>query len=225
MGHELLTIKEIARRLDVPESNIRYYRDRFDDFLPSVGEGRKRRYLPEALDVFRFIVERYKEDRSTDEVGQELMQHFPRQARIESNRPGEHLPAFSKDDERTGDPYALLQRQARVMERLSELLVARDESGNDFNRLRRDQAKLKKAFLLLWKNHKKSRLQAGQPNPSGNGSLEAVLTALRSELDRLEQEQRDFESRVWSELDQLKQQMRLCLERMDGQPASSDSEA
>ena len=56
MSDELLTIKEIARQLDLPESNIRYYRDRFEDFLPYVGEGRKRRYKPEALDVFRFIV-------------------------------------------------------------------------------------------------------------------------------------------------------------------------
>ncbi len=50
MNQEFLTIKEIARRLDLPESNIRYYRDRFDRLLPSAGQGRKKRYKPEKPD-------------------------------------------------------------------------------------------------------------------------------------------------------------------------------
>jgi len=52
-----LTLKEIAKRLGVPESNLRYYRNRIGDFLPSAGKGRRRRYFPEAEEIFRKTIE------------------------------------------------------------------------------------------------------------------------------------------------------------------------
>ncbi|WP_081904367.1 MerR family transcriptional regulator [Brevibacillus thermoruber] len=55
MPGKLLTIAEIAKQLDIPESTARFYRDRFEAFVPSVGEGRKKRYLPEAAEVLRFM--------------------------------------------------------------------------------------------------------------------------------------------------------------------------
>ena len=54
---QLSTLKDIARRLDVPESNLRYYRNRIGDFLPSTGKGRRRRYFPEAEEIFRKTIE------------------------------------------------------------------------------------------------------------------------------------------------------------------------
>ncbi|MEW5946457.1 MAG: MerR family transcriptional regulator [bacterium] len=54
---KLFTLKEIAEEIGVPESNLRYYRTRIGDFLPSVGRGRKRRYHADAVDVFKRTVE------------------------------------------------------------------------------------------------------------------------------------------------------------------------
>lgn len=65
---ELLTLKEIAARLGVPESNLRYYRNRVGEFLPSAGEGRRRRYFPEAVEVLRRTVDLVSQGVSLDRV-------------------------------------------------------------------------------------------------------------------------------------------------------------
>ncbi|MDL2209858.1 helix-turn-helix domain-containing protein [Desulfovibrio sp. OttesenSCG-928-O18] len=60
----LLTIAELARNLDLPESTTRYYCNRFAAHLPSVGEGRRRRYKPEALEKLRTIAQTMRRDKN-----------------------------------------------------------------------------------------------------------------------------------------------------------------
>lgn len=60
----LLTIAELARNLDLPESTTRYYCNRFAAHLPSVGEGRRRRYKPEALEKLRTIAATMRRDKN-----------------------------------------------------------------------------------------------------------------------------------------------------------------
>jgi DNA-binding transcriptional MerR regulator len=74
---ELLTIAEIAKRLSIPESTVRYYRDMFADFVPSVGEGRGRRYTEESLDVLRFIADSLRAGVPKEEVQAMLQQRYP----------------------------------------------------------------------------------------------------------------------------------------------------
>lgn len=78
MADKLLTIAEIAKQLDIPESTVRFYRDRFEVFVPSVGEGRKKRYLPEATEVLRFIAENFKRNTTAMEIEEALSRMFPR---------------------------------------------------------------------------------------------------------------------------------------------------
>jgi DNA-binding transcriptional MerR regulator len=60
MGSEaLLTLREIAVRLGIPESTARFYRDSFLDSIPVVGTGRRRRYPAAALKVMRTIAEAF----------------------------------------------------------------------------------------------------------------------------------------------------------------------
>ncbi|WP_019380328.1 MerR family transcriptional regulator [Actinomadura geliboluensis] len=78
-----MTIAEIAKVLDIPESTARYYRDSFIDYIPSVGEGRKKRYRPEASEVLRFIAEGFKRKLTAKEIEYGLSQMFPRNFDIE----------------------------------------------------------------------------------------------------------------------------------------------
>ena len=55
----LLTLKQLAEELHLPESTVRYYRDAFLDHIPSVGTGRRRRYPREAVAVLRSIADDY----------------------------------------------------------------------------------------------------------------------------------------------------------------------
>lgn len=53
MENKLLTIAQIAKELRMPESTARYYRDKFIEYIPYVGEGRSKRYRPETVEVLR----------------------------------------------------------------------------------------------------------------------------------------------------------------------------
>ncbi len=55
----LLTLRQLAQELSLPESTVRYYRDAFLDHIPSVGIGRRRRYPREAVSVLREIAWSY----------------------------------------------------------------------------------------------------------------------------------------------------------------------
>lgn len=69
---------ELARYLNVPESTIRFYCTRFADFLPSTGEGRKRRYAFACLEVLSYIRKQLPQMRSSDALESALARRFPR---------------------------------------------------------------------------------------------------------------------------------------------------
>lgn len=70
----LATLRDIATKLQLPESTVRYYRDAFAHHVPTVGSGRRRRYPPEAVAMLRLIAVLYQEGRSRDQVEYELSQ-------------------------------------------------------------------------------------------------------------------------------------------------------
>jgi len=72
----LLTLAEIARRLGLPESTVRYYRNRFRDYVPAVGEGKTRRYRPEALDVLRFVADSIRAGVPAEDIEAALRERF-----------------------------------------------------------------------------------------------------------------------------------------------------
>ncbi|HPN95389.1 MAG: hypothetical protein BWY28_00667 [bacterium ADurb.Bin236] len=77
-GQDLFTLKDIAQRLNLPESTLRKYRDAYPQFIPYVGSGREKRYRAEAEEVFKAIRER-RVDRhlSWEDTESELADIFP----------------------------------------------------------------------------------------------------------------------------------------------------
>ncbi len=63
-----LTLRAIALALDIPESTVRYHRDTFADYLPVVGNGRRRRYPFTTVPLFRTIAAAYAEGLTRDEI-------------------------------------------------------------------------------------------------------------------------------------------------------------
>jgi len=68
----LYTIRDVARELGLPESTVRYYRNAFAAYLPSVGTGRRRRYPAEAIPLLRLVAEGYAQNRPRIEIEQAL---------------------------------------------------------------------------------------------------------------------------------------------------------
>lgn len=78
----LLTIKEISRELGIPESTLRYWRDKYEEFIPAVGKGRKKRYREEALMVFKRISELISDNLSANEIAERLSIEFARNIEV-----------------------------------------------------------------------------------------------------------------------------------------------
>ncbi|MFO8031037.1 MAG: MerR family transcriptional regulator [Desulfohalobiaceae bacterium] len=197
---EYLTIKEIARRLEVPESNIRYYRDRFQEFLPAVGQGRKKRYKAQALEVFRYIVQAYQNDLSTEQIAQKLQQDFPRHL-----LPAQDLQEGDQENSKQSIYFqGLLQSQASTMERLSQALLQKDSLSSEVYRLDQEQQRLKKGLVLLWKNSKQGQKQKQQLSPESEESLQR----LGRDIEDLRQRQEEMQAWVERELQEIKMQLK-----------------
>lgn len=83
MEQQLLTMAQIAKELGLAESTARFYRDRFEDFIPSVGEGRKKRYKPETVEVLRFIADGFNRNLTTADIEGRLTRVFARNIEVE----------------------------------------------------------------------------------------------------------------------------------------------
>lgn len=73
-----LTMAQIAQQLSLPESTVRYYRDKFSEWIPMVGEGRHRRYRPEAVEILRAIADVLRNHGTPDAVIAVLSHSYPR---------------------------------------------------------------------------------------------------------------------------------------------------
>lgn len=74
-----LSIREISRRIDVPESTLRYYRNSFGPYIPTVGSGRNRRHPEEAVEVYKTISRLFAAGESRETI----------RSRLEAARQGE----------------------------------------------------------------------------------------------------------------------------------------
>ena len=79
-GKKVLSVAEIARELELPESTVHYWKNRFAQHLPSVGRGRQKRFKPEAIEVFGTISRLLKEGHTARDVMDQLSQNYPLQA-------------------------------------------------------------------------------------------------------------------------------------------------
>ncbi len=75
---ELLTIKDIAATLGAPESTILHWRNQYDEFLPSVGEGKRKRYRKTAIEVLRSVQDRLNRNETATEIREALSREYPR---------------------------------------------------------------------------------------------------------------------------------------------------
>lgn len=119
----LLSIADISRRFSLPESTTRYYCKRFAAFIPSVGEGRRRRYRKETLEVIAAILEEMQKSRTAAAVETALETRFPRNALALSN---EHacrpVAATGGESLLSAGALHLLERQTHALELIAELM-------------------------------------------------------------------------------------------------------
>jgi len=133
----LLTLRQIADELGLPESTVRYYRDAFLDRVPFVGTGRRRRYPPEAVAVLRSIAERYAAGQTRVQIAASI-DASPAAGRAVAVRGGRTGHALAIDEVTNLDLLAAildgereqrdaLWRLANEIVRLTDVLAGQDE--------------------------------------------------------------------------------------------------
>jgi len=124
ISESLLSIADISRHFSLPESTTRYYCKRFSNFIPSVGEGRRRRYRRETLEVIAAILEQMQKSRTAAAVEDALNARFPRNAVAvaDCGAPSlsPHLPA--ENDFFPAAALQILERQTSAIEGIAHLL-------------------------------------------------------------------------------------------------------
>lgn len=133
----LLSIIDIARHFSLPESTARYYCKRFAAFIPSCGEGRRRRFRAEVIPVIQTVLKVMREARTASAVEQELARLYPRNAETATElcvSVTPTLPTAENSLALQGDLPALavqlLQQQSHALENIGtalQMMVKRQE--------------------------------------------------------------------------------------------------
>lgn len=122
----MLTIADIARHFSLPESTARYYCKRFASYMPCVGDGRRRRYRPETLQVVQCILDAMQTARNAAAVESTLAARFARNAEGDADQQDANLPAHCGTLHPAPLPdhaLALLEQQTRAMEGIASALA------------------------------------------------------------------------------------------------------
>ncbi|MCR5813766.1 MAG: MerR family transcriptional regulator [Desulfovibrio sp.] len=122
---QLFSIADIARHFSLPESTCRYYCKRFAEYIPSVGEGRRRRYRKTTIDVISAILEEMKKSRTANAVEDALAIRFPRNALSVREEEFLEVPKpVALHAEQIFPPIALnfMERQTQALEGIAKML-------------------------------------------------------------------------------------------------------
>ena len=124
VAESLLSIADISRHFSLPESTTRYYCKRFAHFIPSVGDGRRRRYRRETLEVIAAVLEQMQKSRTAAAVEDALNARFPRNAvavaDADSSTALAEVP--SGNDFFPSAALQILERQTNAIEGIAHLL-------------------------------------------------------------------------------------------------------
>lgn len=164
MDDKLTTIAAIAKILELPESTVRYYRDRFSVYIPVEGKGRNRRYPPEAINVLRMVAEGLRNNLTAMEVEQQLSHSFSKFIDVEQE-PQQPTTAAQQQS------YLTLAEREREIQSRERLTAALEMLANQ------------KAAIERIEEHSKELKDKDQ-------AREMELQELRARVDKLEMPER-----------------------------------
>lgn len=101
------SLNQIARKLNVPASTLRYWKDNTFEFMDYVQKGRAKRYTEQSLQVLTRVKELKEQDMDLDDIKQVLIKEFPLNvdAQTTSNQAGyEQAKEVTHQGEGTKNP-------------------------------------------------------------------------------------------------------------------------
>jgi DNA-binding transcriptional MerR regulator len=132
------TLKEIAEAVSIPESTLRLYRDEFEEYLPAMGEGRRRRYADSTATLLRQVVEWKKKGWSATQIRDGL-------AKVQ--RPQDKARRRTTDERLDEIAARLITQQSEVAALRIEVGALREEIRNLTDALRQPALTMEEALL------------------------------------------------------------------------------
>ncbi|EGB15019.1 putative transcriptional regulator, MerR family [Pseudodesulfovibrio mercurii] len=195
-GKKVLSVAEIARELDLPESTVHYWKNRFAQHLPSVGRGRQKRFKPEAVEIFSTISRLLKEGHTARDVMEQLSQDYPLQADAVPVAASAAAPvqAAGSMDQVMGMAAAIGLEIARsVGEGIRSVLDAGNADGPDVSEVRRGLEEAASRIGVA--------VEATEALRAENRELKEKLAVMEAEMIRLRKDRREMEKYL---LDKIK---------------------
>lgn len=178
---KLLTIAEISKQVGIPESTVRYYRDKFEPFFPTVGKGRNRRYRPEAIDIVKVIAEGFNRNMTAMEIEEGLTRMFSMDVSVVEQTAATTTATQQQSLEEIKS--ALLQTVTTIgtlnqtVQKLSNRIEELETEKQGFSEQQKEVAELRRTIAEL-RNKEASRL-----HESEKSTLQLV-----QRIERLEQQ-------------------------------------
>ncbi|SDF78598.1 MerR family transcriptional regulator [Sporomusa acidovorans] len=161
---ELLSIKDISQELGIPQSTLRYYRDLFIEYLPATGEGKKKRFYPEAVEVFQAIAKGMHQNKSSDDIVNDLNKRFTRFIEIDESQDGSatysqigengQLQALSPVEQLDGSAImAVIASQNQALQQIAATINVVNEQQEELYNLKQEVAKLEERLETELTDH------------------------------------------------------------------------
>jgi DNA-binding transcriptional MerR regulator len=170
---ELLTIRDIAASLGAPESTIRHWRDQFDEFLPSVGQGKRKRYRKTAIEVLRFVQDRLNRNETATEIREALSREYPRN--IDTVAEGNRNTATTQPDRNAEGQELATVFVDQLLGRVQGLL---SEQNQRLASLEEENRQLRERLARI-EEREQTRTAAPQQIAAPAQSREAILSYIR----------------------------------------------
>lgn len=157
---ELLTLQQIAERLNMAPSTVRYYRTKYKDFMPEVNAGRYAKFQPEAIEIIKDIAAATAATKQQQEIIEMLSAKYA--LNIDENEKGESVATTATTTATTKqqqtDNISIVIYRERINDLLqhncdlkSEVEFLRDELIYKDSILLKTQQQLDRALLPWWK--------------------------------------------------------------------------
>jgi len=184
--NRLYSVAAIAKMLDVPESTLHYWKNRFDDVLPSLGRGRNKRFRPEAVEIFRAIGRMLGQGMSCADARAELARQYPVNV-----APDVPEPVTSPDPVRDTTPEGVLAVASRIGSEIAKSLLVHLQQAAPQPPALPDQMA---AGLSVELDKVRSE----------NEALQEKMRLLEAELVRLRKDRRDLENYLVDKINALR---------------------
>jgi len=165
VSDKLYTIRELAGLLNIPESNVRYYRNKWPEYFPHQGDGRNKRYEAGAVDALRIIAEGMNRKETATEIEKALRQALP--MFLESEQEPQTSVATTQQQAQQVALLAISEQLGRIadqQDRIERLEQERNEQQQQIDSLENQIQQLREEIKKTQRRTLWQRLRGTDPN-------------------------------------------------------------